>query len=161
MILYHQNIRVNTIRPYQYGQNICRWCKNHTKIRWYTNPFFYPSLTRCKINVLLFHREAEELEKQIEADTAVLERLQLEKRIKMNDMKEAEVKLEKEKKIKMNDMKEAEVKKEKKIQMNDKKEAEVKLEKEKKKSDAKKTLADPEIESSEDQSGSWTYSEVD
>ena len=108
-----------------------------------------------------FTREAEELEKQIEADTAVLERLQLEKRIKMNDMKEAEVKLEKEKKIKMNDMKEAEVKKEKKIQMNDKKEAEVKLEKEKKKSDAKKTLADPEIESSEDQSGSWTYSEVD
>ena len=108
-----------------------------------------------------FTREAEELERQVEADTALLERLQLEKRIKMNDMKEAEVKLEKEMKIKMNDMKETEVKKEKKIQMNDKKEAEVKLEKEKKKSDAKKTLADPEIESSEDQSGSWTYSEVD
>ena len=59
----------------------------------------------------------------------------------------------------MNDMKEAEVKleKEKKIQMNDKKEAKVKLEK---KSDVKKTV-EPEIESSEDQSGSWTYSEVD
>ena len=76
----------------------------------------------------------------------------------MNDMKEAEVKLEKEMKIKMNDMKETEVKKEKKIQMNDKKEAKVK---EKKKSDIKKTVAEPEIESSEDQSGSWTYSEVD
>ena len=105
-----------------------------------------------------FTREAEELEKQIEADTAVLERLQLEKRIKMNDMKEAEVKLEKEKRIKMNDMKEAEVKKEKKIQMNDKKEAKVNLEK---KWDVKKTVAEPEIESSEDQSVSWTYSEVD
>ena len=79
----------------------------------------------------------------------------------MNDMKEAEVKLEKEKKIKMNDMKEAEVKKEKKIKTNTTKEVDVKLEKEKKKLDVKKTVADPEIESSEDQSGSWTYSEVD
>ena len=58
----------------------------------------------------------------------------------------------------MNDMKEAEVKLEKEIKMNDKKEEEVKL---KKKSDVKKTLAEPEIERIEDQSGSWTYNEVD
>ena len=82
------------------------------------------------VNVQLFTREAEELERQVEADTALLERLQLEKRIKMNDMKETEMKMQKKKKR----LKEA---------------------------NPKKTLVEPEIESNEDQSESWTYSEVD
>ena len=97
----------------------------------------------------------EAIEKQIEADTAVLETLQLEKRIKMNTKKEAELKLEREKE-KLNKL-------EKKIKMNDKKEAEEKLEKERETySENKETLSGPEeIESCENQSGSWTYSEVD
>ena len=42
-------------------------------------------------------READELEQQMEKDTAMLESLQIEKREKMNKKKEAEIKLEKEK----------------------------------------------------------------
>ena len=98
------------------------------------------------VNVQLFTREAEELERQVEADTALLERLQLEKRIKMNDIKETKVKLEREIKIKPT------------------KEAEMKMQKKKKRlkeANPKKTLAEAEIESNEDRSESWTYSEVD
>ena len=42
-------------------------------------------------------READELEEQMEKDTAMLELLQIEKREKLNKKKEAEIKLEKEK----------------------------------------------------------------
>ena len=42
-------------------------------------------------------READELEQQMEKDTAMLESLQIEKREKMNKKKEAEIELEKEK----------------------------------------------------------------
>ena len=67
----------------------------------------------------------------MEEDTAVLERLQLEKRMKMNDQKEVEMKLEREKKRV-------------------------------KKLDAKITsFSEPEIESENHQSESWTYTEVD
>jgi len=43
-------------------------------------------------------REAEALERQLEEDTAHLETLQIEMRIKMNEKKEAEMKMERKKK---------------------------------------------------------------
>ena len=64
----------------------------------------------------------------------------------------------------MNDIKETKVKLERKIKMNDMKEAEMKMQRKKKRlkeANPKKTLAEAEIEGNEDQSGSWTYSEVD
>ena len=100
--------------------------------------YFHVSTFTCLLSVLTFTfyvhvlfltREAEALERQLEEDTAHLETLQIEMRIKMNEKKEAEMKMKREKN-RLNKM------------------------------DTKKTFGEQEIDR-EDQSGFWTYPEVD